>query len=95
MADVAKGGGRVIAGGRCHALGGTFLEPTILADITPGMKAAKEEIIGPVAPLFRFTTDDDAIRIANDTEFGLAACFYWHGIRRVRRVGERADRAFR
>ena len=75
VADVIAHKGRVVTGGKRHALGGTFYEPTILADVTPAMKVAREEIFGPVAPLFRFKTDEDAVRMANDTEFGLASYF--------------------
>ena len=91
VADVVGHGGRVVTGGKRHALGGTFYEPTILADVTQGMKVAKEEIFGPVAPLFRFKTDEDAIRMSNDTEFGLAAYFYGRDIGRVWRVAERLE----
>jgi len=86
VADVVAQGGRVVTGGRRHARGGTFYEPTILADVTPAMQLAREEIFGPVAPLFRFRTDDEAIAMANDTEFGLAAYFYTQNHRRVWRV---------
>jgi acyl-CoA reductase-like NAD-dependent aldehyde dehydrogenase len=72
---VAKGA-RVAAGGKRHALGGTFFEPTIVADVTPRCAVAREEIFGPVAPLFRFKDEAEAIRMANDTEFGLASYFY-------------------
>ncbi|MBM3517886.1 MAG: NAD-dependent succinate-semialdehyde dehydrogenase, partial [Alphaproteobacteria bacterium] len=71
--DALAGGARLVAGGRRHALGGTFFEPTVLAEVTPAMKVAREETFGPVAPLFRFRTDGEAVRLANDTEFGLAA----------------------
>ena len=69
-------------GGRRHQLGGTFFEPTILADVTPAMAVAREETFGPVAPLFRFKTEEEAIQMANDTEFGLAAYFYGRDIGR-------------
>ncbi len=88
IADAVKKGARIIAGGKRHALGGTFFEPTILADVTPAMAVAKEETFGPVAPLFRFKTDDEAIRMSNDTEFGLAAYFYSRDIGRIWRVAE-------
>jgi len=81
-------GARVLAGGKRHALGGSFFEPTILADVTPAMKVAREETFGPVAPLFRFKDEAEAIRMANDTEFGLAAYFYASSMNRVWRVGE-------
>jgi len=86
VADAKARGARVVTGGRRHALGGTFYEPTILADITPDMRMAREEIFGPVAPLFRFHTEAEAIQMANDTEFGLAAYFYSRDVGRVWRV---------
>jgi succinate-semialdehyde dehydrogenase/glutarate-semialdehyde dehydrogenase len=88
IADAVKKGARVVAGGRRHQLGGTFFEPTILADVTPAMAVAREETFGPVAPLFRFKTEEDAIKMANDTEFGLAAYFYGRDIGRIWRVAE-------
>lgn len=87
---VAKGAG-VLCGGKRHALGGTWFEPTILTDVTPAMTVAREEIFGPVAPLFRFHTEDEAIHLANDTEFGLAAYFYSRDIGRVWRVSGKLD----
>jgi succinate-semialdehyde dehydrogenase/glutarate-semialdehyde dehydrogenase len=69
-------------------MGGTFFEPTVLAGVTPQMAVAREETFGPVAPLFRFRTEQDALRMANDTEFGLAAYFYSRDIGRVWRVAE-------
>ena len=88
VADALKKGGKVVAGGKRHALGGTFFEPTVIRDVTPDMLVAREETFGPVAPLFRFKTEEDAIRMANDTEFGLACYFYTRDIGRVWRVGE-------
>jgi succinate-semialdehyde dehydrogenase/glutarate-semialdehyde dehydrogenase len=88
IADALAHGARVVAGGKRHALGGTFFEPTVLADVTPGMLVAREETFGPVAPLFRFQTEQQAIQMANDTEFGLAAYFYSQDISRVWRVAE-------
>ena len=88
IADAVKKGARIIAGGKRHALGGTFFEPTILADVTPAMAVAKEETFGPVAPLFRFKTEDEAIKMSNDTEFGLAAYFYSRDIGRIWKVAE-------
>ena len=79
---------RSILGGKRHALGGSFFEPTVLTGVTPDMKVAREETFGPVAPLFRFKTEEEAIKLANDTEFGLAAYFYSRDIGRVWRVGE-------
>jgi succinate-semialdehyde dehydrogenase/glutarate-semialdehyde dehydrogenase len=86
IADAVSKGARVLAGGTRHSLGRSFFEPTILADVTPQMKVAREETFGPVAPLFRFKDEADAIRMANDTEFGLAAYFYASGMNRVWRV---------
>lgn len=86
VADATSKGARVVTGGKRHALGRTFYEPTILKDVTPDMRMAKEEIFGPVASLFRFKTEAEAIKMANDTEFGLAAYFYSRDISRVWRV---------
>ncbi len=88
IADAVEKGARVIAGGKRHALGGSFFEPTVLADVTPRMLVAREETFGPVAPLFRFHTEDEAVRLSNDTEFGLAAYFYSRDLGRVWRVAE-------
>jgi succinate-semialdehyde dehydrogenase/glutarate-semialdehyde dehydrogenase len=86
--DALAKGARVIIGGRRHALGGRFYEPTVLADVTPAMRVAREETFGPVAPLFRFKTEEEAVAMANDTEFGLAAYFYGRDVSRVWRVAE-------
>lgn len=88
IADAVAQGGRILAGGHPHALGHTFFEPTVLADALPTMKLAREETFGPLAPLFRFRDDADVIRMANDTEYGLAAYFYSRDIGRVWRVAE-------
>jgi succinate-semialdehyde dehydrogenase/glutarate-semialdehyde dehydrogenase len=88
VTDAVGKGATVVTGGRRHALGGRFYEPTVLTGVTPSMAVAREETFGPVAPLFRFTTDDEAIAMANDTEFGLAAYFYGRDIGRVWRVAE-------
>ncbi|MCC7257154.1 MAG: NAD-dependent succinate-semialdehyde dehydrogenase [Gammaproteobacteria bacterium] len=88
IADAVAHGARVLAGGHRHALGGTFFEPTILADVTPAMRVAREETFGPVAPLFRFTDEAQAIRMANDTEFGLAAYLYTRDLGCSFRVSE-------
>ena len=88
IADALGKGARVAAGGTRHALGGTFFEPTVLTDVTPGMAVAREETFGPVAPLFRFRTENEAVHLANDTEFGLAAYFYTRDLARTWRVGE-------
>ena len=86
--DAQSKGAKVLLGGRRHALGGRFFEPTVLTEVTPQMIIAREETFGPVAPLFRFKTEADAIALANDTEFGLAAYFYGRDIARVWRVAE-------
>jgi succinate-semialdehyde dehydrogenase/glutarate-semialdehyde dehydrogenase len=88
IADATAKGARILVGGKRHQLGGRFFEPTILTDVTPSMAIAKEETFGPVAPLFRFTSEADAIALANDTEFGLAAYFYGRDIGRIWRVAE-------
>ena len=88
IADALSKGARVVLGGRRHELGGTFFQPTILTQVTPEMAVAREETFGPVAPLFRFSTEQDAIRMANDTEFGLASYFYSRDIGRIWRVSE-------
>lgn len=86
--DAQSKGAKVLVGGHRHALGGRFFEPTILTDVTPAMAVAREETFGPVAPLFRFKSEAEAIALANDTEFGLAAYFYGRDIARVWRVAE-------
>ncbi|MFQ5783506.1 MAG: NADP-dependent succinate-semialdehyde dehydrogenase [Alphaproteobacteria bacterium] len=86
--DAVAKGARVLTGGKRHALGGNFFEPTVLGDANTQMKIAHEETFGPVAPLFRFSTEEEAITIANDTEFGLAAYFYSRDIGRIWRVAE-------
>jgi succinate-semialdehyde dehydrogenase/glutarate-semialdehyde dehydrogenase len=88
VTDALSKGGRVIAGGHRHKLGGRFYEATVLADVTPAMAVAKEETFGPVAPLFRFKDEADVIAQANDTEFGLASYFYAKDLARVFRVAE-------
>jgi len=86
VADALAKGARIVCGGKRHQLGGTWFEPTVLADATPAMALAREEIFGPMAPLFRFSSEDEAIALANDTEFGLAAYFYTRDHARVWRV---------
>ena len=86
--DALAKGARIVTGGRRHALGHGFFEPTVLADVTPAMKVARDETFGPLAPLFRFWSDEQVIRLANDTEFGLASYFYSRDIGRVWRVAE-------
>ena len=86
--DATSKGARVLVGGNRHELGGRFFEPTVLTDVTPAMLVAREETFGPVAPLFRFRTDAEAISLANDTEFGLAAYFYGRDVGRIWSVAE-------
>ena len=88
VADAVAQGAKVLTGGQRHALGGTFYEPTVLSEATQEMLVAREETFGPVAPLFRFRNDDEAIQLANATEFGLAAYFYSRDLSRVFRVAE-------
>ncbi|WP_321883165.1 NADP-dependent succinate-semialdehyde dehydrogenase [Paraburkholderia bannensis] len=86
--DALGKGAQVLTGGKRHALGHGFFEPTILTGVTPAMKVARDETFGPLAPLFRFSSDEEVIKMANDTEFGLAAYFYSRDIGRVWRVAE-------
>ena len=88
IADALAKGARVVLGGKRHELGGTFFQPTILCEVTPSMLVAREETFGPVAPIFVFETEQDAIAMANDTEFGLASYLYTRDIGRVWRVSE-------
>jgi succinate-semialdehyde dehydrogenase/glutarate-semialdehyde dehydrogenase len=88
VADAVAKGGRVLTGGKRHALGGSFYEPTVIGDATAEMLVAREETFGPLAPLFRFESEAEAIAMANDTEFGLAAYFYTRDLARSWRVGE-------
>lgn len=88
IADAVSKGARVVVGGNRHDRGGTFFEPTVLADVTTDMAVTREETFGPVAPLFRFKTEDEAIQMANDTEFGLASYFYSRDVGRIWRVSE-------
>ena len=88
VADALALGARVLCGGVRHEQGGNFFQPTVLADVTPAMRVAREETFGPVAPLFRFETEAEAVAMANDTEFGLAAYFYSRSLARSWRVGE-------
>jgi succinate-semialdehyde dehydrogenase/glutarate-semialdehyde dehydrogenase len=88
IADAVSKGAKIAAGGKRHALGGTFFQPTVLTDITPDMLVAREETFGPVAPLFRFKTEEEAVRLANATEFGLAGYFYTRDLARAWRVSE-------
>lgn len=86
--DALDKGGRIVAGGRRHALGGQFFEPTVIVNVTPAMAVAREETFGPLAPLFRFKDEAEAIRMANDTEYGLACYFYTRDLGRAFRVSE-------
>jgi succinate-semialdehyde dehydrogenase/glutarate-semialdehyde dehydrogenase len=88
IGDALSKGARIVTGGGRHALGGRFFQPTVLADVTTSMLIAREETFGPVAPLFRFRTEEEAITLGNDTPFGLAAYFYGRDIGRVWRVAE-------
>ena len=88
VADAVALGARLLCGGSRHDQGGNFFQPTVLADMTPAMRVAREETFGPVAPLFRFETEAEAVAMANDTEFGLAAYFYTRSLARSWRVGE-------
>jgi succinate-semialdehyde dehydrogenase/glutarate-semialdehyde dehydrogenase len=89
VADAVENGARLVVGGSRHALGGTFFEPTVLADVTSGMRVAREETFGPIAPVLRFETEEEAIARANDTEYGLAAYAFTRDNARVWRVSER------
>jgi succinate-semialdehyde dehydrogenase/glutarate-semialdehyde dehydrogenase len=88
ISDALDKGAKIALGGKRHALGGSFFEPTIITDVTPEMLVAREETFGPLAPIFRFSTDAEAIKMANDTEFGLASYFYTRDINRVWKVAE-------
>jgi succinate-semialdehyde dehydrogenase/glutarate-semialdehyde dehydrogenase len=88
IADAVSKGATIALGGKRHARGGRFFEPTILTNVTPTMAVAREETFGPVAPLFRFSTEAEAIALANDTEFGLAAYFFGRDVGRIFRVAE-------
>ena len=91
LADALAKGAQVLTGGSAHALGGTFFEPTVLVGATPDMIVAREETFGPIAPLFRFDEEEEAIAMANDTEFGLSAYFYTRDNSRVWRVSEQLE----
>jgi succinate-semialdehyde dehydrogenase / glutarate-semialdehyde dehydrogenase len=91
VADALAKGAKLLMGGKRHALGGRFYEPTVLTEVTAEMKVSREETFGPVAPLYRFKTDEDAVRLANATEFGLAAYFYARDVGRVFRIAEAID----
>ncbi|MCS5635654.1 MAG: NAD-dependent succinate-semialdehyde dehydrogenase [Myxococcota bacterium] len=91
IADALAKGAKILTGGSTHALGGSFFQPTVLVGATTDMMVAREEIFGPVAPIFRFDDEDEAIALANDTEFGLAAYFYTRDNGRVWRVSEKLE----
>ena len=91
IADAVGKGAKVAVGGKRHALGGTFFQPTVLTDVRTNMAVAREETFGPIAPLFRFETEAEAVHMANDTEFGLAAYFYTRDLARSWRVSEALD----
>ena len=88
IADAVEKGASVVVGGKRHALGGTFFEPTLLRDVTPDMVVARDETFGPLAPMFSFKTEEEAVRMANDTEFGLASYFFARDVGRIWRVSE-------
>jgi succinate-semialdehyde dehydrogenase / glutarate-semialdehyde dehydrogenase len=88
IADALSGGGQLVTGGRRHALGGSFFEPTVITGVTPAMKVSTEETFGPLAPLYRFETEEEVIALANATIFGLASYFYARDIGRITRVQE-------
>ncbi len=91
LQDAVGHGARIVVGGSRHVLGGSFFEPTVIADAGAGMKIAKEETFGPLAPVFQFETEEEAIKLANDTEFGLAAYFFTRDNARIWRVSERLE----
>ncbi len=91
IADAKAKGAQVLTGGKRHALGRSFFEPTVLSGVTQSMHVAREETFGPLAPLFRFETEDEVVAMANDTEFGLASYFYARDLGRVWRVAERLE----
>jgi succinate-semialdehyde dehydrogenase/glutarate-semialdehyde dehydrogenase len=88
ISDALSKGARVVTGGKRHEKGGQYFQPTVLAEVTPAMKVTHEETFGPVAPLYRFKTEDELLKLANDTEYGLAAYFYSRDIGRIWRVAE-------
>ncbi|MBM3505789.1 MAG: NADP-dependent succinate-semialdehyde dehydrogenase [Alphaproteobacteria bacterium] len=91
ISDALKKGAKVMVGGARHSLGGSFFQPTVITNVTRDMAVAREETFGPLAPLFRFKTEEEALQMANDTEFGLASYFYSRDIGRVWRVAERLE----
>lgn len=91
IADAVAKGAKILTGGKRHALGQSFFEPTVIANVTSNMAVAIEETFGPLAPLFRFETEDEVVALANDTEFGLASYFYARDLGRVWRIAERLE----
>jgi succinate-semialdehyde dehydrogenase / glutarate-semialdehyde dehydrogenase len=91
ISDAVSKGARVLLGGKRHNLGHTFFEPTVLADVTAKMKVARNETFGPVAPLFRFYKEEEAVQASNDTEFGLASYFFSRDIGRIWRVADQLE----
>ena len=91
VADATSKGAKVILGGEKHEKGGFFFQPTVITGVTPQMLVSHEETFGPVAPLIRFKTEDEAIRLSNATEFGLAGYFYSRDIGRIWRVAEQME----
>ncbi len=88
ISDALGKGAVLVTGGKPHSNGGTMFEPTIIGNVTTSMKVASEETFGPLAPVFKFSTEEEAIRMANDTEFGLASYFYTNDVNRIWRVSE-------
>ena len=91
IADAVSHGAEIVVGGKRHELGGTYFQPTLLTNVTSNMKVAREETFGPLAPLFRFSEEDEVVKMANDTEFGLASYFYSNDLARVWRVAEELE----
>jgi len=91
VADALSKGAKIKLGGKPHEKGGLFFQPTVLTDVTPDMIVSFEETFGPVAPLIRFKTEDEVIKLANNTEFGLSGYFYSRDIGRIWRVAERME----
>ncbi|WP_280374728.1 NADP-dependent succinate-semialdehyde dehydrogenase [Pseudomonas sp. BN515] len=91
IADAVEKGADILVGGDGHELGGNFLQPTVLTGVAPGMQLLDEEIFGPVAPLVRFSSDEEVVRLANDTLYGLAAYFYSRDIGRVWKIAEQLE----